>query len=235
MKMINKTHKYIILAILIILLGTGITLAWLSIDGSEEIDFKPGDFTINTLYVDSNTDSILTSENGVYYFNGLTEIDYNSIKDRVNESIFVPGYYLENININVKVSAKIAGYLRIKVLDEWTVTRDYFNFDRITTESIFKEYDEDENGNIILHFDIAEGWVYDEKTKFYYYSEMIEENTTDLSIPFITGGISYSPKTSNTYYEVCVVDVSSITEMVQANRYEALWGITEIPKEVSNG
>jgi len=235
MKMINKSKKYILLAVLIILLGTGVTLAWLSLDGSKLVDLKPGDFEVETVYTDSTDSSSLTAENGVYHFNGLSKIDYTSIEKQVDLDITIPGNHLENINIDIKVDAKIAGYLRVKVLDEWVVTRDYFNFDRITTEVVFKEYDKDEEGNIILHFDVAEGWVYDEKTKYYYYSEIIEKGTTDLSIPFITGGISYSPKTSTTYYEVCVASVSSNAEMVQANRYEAIWGITEIPKEVSNG
>ena len=237
MKMINTSNKklYLIIAIVMIALITTTTIAWLSFGEEIEKIFKPGDFELQTVYTDSTDSSSITPEKGVYHFNGLSKIDYESVKGQVDLGYELPVHHLENIKIDLKVNAKIAGYLRVKVLDEWVVTRDYFNFDRITTEVVFKEYDEDENGNIVLHFDVAEGWVYDEKTKYYYYSELIEGGTTNLSIPFITGGISYSPKTSTTYYEVCVASVSSIAEMVQANRYEAIWGITEIPKEVSNG
>ena len=33
--------------------------------------------------------------------------------------------------------------MRVKILDEWQVTRDYINFDKVSQEAIFRATDED--------------------------------------------------------------------------------------------
>ena len=235
MKMINKSKKYIILAVLLILLGTGITLAWLSLDGSEDTKFKPGDFTISTNFYDGEAidSNKLSDEKGVYHLNGLTVNDYNNVVDKLEDDE-KNDKHMNNLTININVEAKIAGYLRVKVMDEWLVTRTYPQLqNKKVKEVIFIEKEYEQNGtDVFFPFVLADGWVYDEATEYCYYENIIDGNTI---IPFITGGINYRPKDSVSFYEICEVNVSSIAEMVQANRFEQLWGITEIPKEVSNG
>ena len=60
------------------------------------------------------------------------------------------------------------------------------------------------------------------------------EKDTKGTIPFIVSGTSYTPKTSSFFYELCEVAISTSLEVVQANRYQTLWGITSIPSNGGN-
>ena len=61
------------------------------------------------------------------------------------------------------------------------------------------------------------------------YYNMLEKGT-DAVIPFVIKGQPYSSKTSSYYVETCEVNISLSVQVVQANRYEALWGISSIPQ-----
>ena len=231
----NRKKLYLIIAIVMLCLMTCTTLAWLSFGDEIVKIFKPGDFTISTNFyngeaIDSNK---LTNDRGVYHLNGLTVNDYNNVVDKLEDDE-KNDKHMNNLTININVEAKIAGYLRVKVMDEWLVTRTYPQLqNKKVKEVIFIEKEYEQNGtDVFFPFVLADGWVYDEATEYCYYENIIDGNTI---IPFITGGINYRPKDSVSFYEICEVNVSSIAEMVQANRFEQLWGITEIPKEVSNG
>ena len=58
---------------------------------------------------------------------------------------------------------------------------------------------------------------------------MIEEGFEDV-IPFVLGGKAYASNLSSFYVETCAVHISISVQVVQANRYEALWGIESIPQ-----
>lgn len=241
MKMINTSNKklYLIIAIVMIALITTTTIAWLSFGEEIEKIFKPGDFTVSTRFyeIHDGTEVDLVDDRGVYHLNGLSETDYINIVDRLEENE-KNSNHLEKLAIEIKVNAKIAGYLRVKVMDEWVVTKTYPQLqNKKVSEVIFIEHEYEQNGKeVFFPFVLADGWVYDEATEYCYYEHIVDKTDgAEVTIPFITGGFNYKPKDSASFYEVCEVKVSNIAEMVQANRLEALWGMTEVPKEVANG
>lgn len=220
MKMTNKKLSIVFLMCLaVIALITTITFAWLSVGDANDVDLNLGSFTLSTTLKDSEVEA--NAEDGIYVLNGLSEDEHN-LYDPENNAPLV-----ENLNISVNVTAEIAGYLRIKVLNEWIVTKDYRNFDRVVEEIIYR----DEASS--FPFVLAEGWYYDTATQYCYYTGIIEEGFSG-EIPFIISGTPYVSKTNSSYIETCKVTVSVGVQIVQANRFEAIWGITSIPtgKEV---
>ena len=216
MKMIkNKIVTLLLLFFAFTALFVGGTLAWLSIGDTQNTNLNLGDFTVSSIVKDGNNIATL-SDKGTYLLNGLTEED----KNRYDASN--PNPLIQNLTIQVKVTAKIAGYLRVKLFDEWKVTKTYINFDKQTTEIIFKDSTE------YFAFTLAEGWYYDPVTQYCYYTNMIEEGFNQ-TLDFVTKCTPYISKSNSNYVETCAVALGLSIQVCQANRYEALWGITEIP------
>ena len=229
MKMIN--HRNILTlfftVLIIVILFTSTTLAWISISQIKNVNTEFGSFEISATITSSDQNVIF--DHGTYLINGLTQADQESLFERLPDlSEKVNTSYIENLEISVNISADIAGYMRVKILDEWSIIRRYFDFDRESIESIFRSEDS------LFPYILAEGWVYDKATRYCYYTKLIEKGTENQSIPFITSGLSYTPKTSSIFYELCEVAISTSIEVVQANRYEALWHIASIPQEGGN-
>ena len=215
MKMTNKKLSIVLLMCLaVIAFATTITFAWLSVGDENDVDLNLGTFTLSTTLKDKEVEAQV--ENGIYILNGLSEDEHN-LYDPENDAPLI-----ENLNISVHVTAEIAGYLRVKVLNEWIVTKDYRNFDRVIEEIIYRDE------STFFPFVLADGWVYDPITQYCYYTDVIEEGY-DQEIPFITSGSPYVSKTNSSYIETCKVTLSVGVQIVQANRYEAIWGVTSIP------
>lgn len=229
MKMIN--HRNILTlfftVLIIVILFTSSTLAWISVSQIKKVNTEFGSFEISASITSNEQNAIF--DHGTYLINGLTQADQELIFTRLPElQNSISTSYIENLNISVNISADIAGYMRVKILDEWNIIRRYFDFDRESIESIFRSEDN------LFPYILAEDWVYDKATRYCYYTKLIEKGTQNISIPFVTSGLSYTPKTSSIFYELCEVSISTSIEVVQANRYEALWGISSIPQEGGN-
>ena len=225
MKKIKFSYiSFFLLFLILILLSTiSASLAWLSSEGSKDVTLIPGSFVVSTIVKDSTTN--LTPINGVFTLNGLTRENNDNALSILGEENYVQysNTLIEEMQININLKAEIAGYMRVKLQDEWIVTRKYINFDRTSTNVIFK----DTSTNKL--YTLAANWVYDNNTNFFYYTELIEENF-DGTIPFVEAGKAYSSSLSSYYVETCAVNISISVQVVQANRYEAIWGIASIPQ-----
>ena len=229
MKMIKSSYlSFFLLFLIAIMISTiSASLAWLSIEGSKDVTLTPGTFKIDTLVSEKIEDEKveITPYDGVFTINGLSFENNENAKNKLGIENY-PTYsdpLISNLNIDITLDAEIAGYMRVKLKDEWIVTRKYVNFDRVTTEIIFKD---EESAQL---YKLAENWVYDEKTNYFYYTNIIEKGES-INIPFISSGTSYNPKTSSYYVETCMVNITLSIQVVQANRYEAIWGISSIPQ-----
>ena len=226
-----KKYKWLLIAWVFVFLTLTITASygWLFLENSKDIHFSPGGFSINLEAKYENKS--INHDHGIYMFNGLSVDDYTVAKDLIkNQTQGVVGMldqHVDGMNINVSVSCESSGHIRIKVLDEWLVTRKYINFNSSTTEVVFKD---DVN---YFPYKLADGWFYDVETKYCYYENVLNRGDHN-NIPFITSCENYAPKTSTLFVETCQVNIAVVTQVVQANRYQEVWGITHIPvKEVS--
>lgn len=229
MKMIKSNYFLFFLLFLIFVIISSITtsLAWLSIEGSKDVTAKPGTFIVSTTLSKNVNDTKEEIEpiNGVYKLNGLSSENNENAKTILGNE-YLTQYQrplIDSISLNISLDAEIPGYMRVKLQDEWIVTRKYINFDRESTEIIFK----DQSTHQL--YKLAPGWVYDNDTNFFYYYNLIEKSDGPIDIPFIVSGDPYAPKTSSYYVETCEVNISVSVQVVQANRFEALWGIASIP------
>ena len=249
---IKKNSPYVILMIVIIVLAISIpfTIAWLSKDASIDgtINIGGTELQIDAFFEYTDEYDVTTtknafnpieatgcydSEKGLLYFNG-------EMKSAVLEQYAADGeeyneFFLDDFKVQITVTPDVTSYLRIRVYDEWTITRFYSSFN---TEQVYSIYHEGEN---IFPFNLVDNswrvsgetgystlWYYDADTKYVYYTEPLEKGT-EVTLPFIFGGDSYIPKISRTYSDTCDLILNIRLEVVQANRFSQIWGIEEIP------
>ena len=229
MKKIKSSYLLFFLLFLITIMISTISasLAWLSIEGSKDVTLIPGTFIVSTNVKEKGETTNITPVNGVFTLNGLSSENNDSALEILGEENYsqYSNTLIEELQISINMKADIAGYMRVKLQDEWIVTRKYINFDRTTTSIIFK----DQSTNQL--YELADNWVYDEETNYFYYTVLIEKGT-EAEIPFIDEGVAYGSSLSSYYVETCDVNISISVQVVQANRFEALWGIDSIPQPV---
>lgn len=232
MKMINKKFNVLLSMFILVLVVFTITqtFAWVSLTNSKEGVLNFGDFKVIVSAQDKDTPLVMNQ--GVFKLNGLSQENYElAVPDiQSNYPDYIPSTdtYSADFNMNITITADIAGYMRIKLLDEWVVTRRYLNFNRVKVEAVFR------SGEALFPFELADGWVYDSQSNYCYYTKKIDKGTKKLNIPFIISGIPYEPKKSSAYAETCEVVFGTSIQVVQANRFQEIWGITNIPQITNN-
>lgn len=228
MKKINYKFNLLLILFLLISIIFGITqtYSWISFEKSFQTNLDLGSFKIViSATLDNNK---LAHDNGNYNLNGLSQMDSNEItqKIQINDQDYNENKnYIEKFKMNINIKADISGYMRIKILDEWIVTKRFLNFDRNNTESIYTNTDDD------LLFNLGDNWVYDKKTKYCYYTKIINKSNNDINILFIESGVPYLPKINSFLVETCDLNLGVSVQVVQANRFQEIWGIDEIPQK----
>lgn len=248
---IKKHSPYIILLTIILIISVmlPLTFSWLSEEGS-----IGGNITIGGIEVEiksyfeylDETETLVTknafdplaapncydSEKGLLSING--SLKSAVLEQHENDTNYVP-HFLDDFKVAIELTPDITSYLRIRVFDEWTITRFYYSFN---AEQIYSIYHEGIN---IFPFDLADNswrvkgdvgysslWYYDADTQYVYYRDPLPKGVT-VTIPFVFGGDAYLPKISRTYIDTCDLILNIRVEVVQANRFSQIWGITEIP------
>jgi len=252
MKQIIKKHSpYIILLTIVLVLSIimPLTFSWLSKDGSIDGTITIGGMEVEIkasfeylgeeeiLVIKNAFDPVAApncydSNKGLLYINGSSKSIV--LEQHENDTEYNP-HFLDDFKVQIELTPDITSYLRIKVFDEWQVTRFYYSFN---TEQIYSIYHEGDN---IFPFHLTDEawrvsgedgynslWYYDAETKYVYYTEPLEKGV-QVSLPFIFGGDSYLPKISRTYIDTCDLTLNIKVEIVQANRFSQIWGIDEIP------
>ena len=252
MKQIVKKHipLIILLAVVLVLsIMLPITFSWLSEDGSIGGTITVGgiEVEIDAYFEYLDEEEVLVTKNafdpiaapncydsdkGLLYINGALKSIV--LEQHENDTNYNP-HFLDDFKVQIELTPDITSYLRIKVFDEWQVTRFYYSFN---TEQIYSIYHEGDN---IFPFHLADEawrvsgedgynslWYYDAETKYVYYTEPLAKGVK-VSLPFIFGGDSYLPKISRTYIDTCDLTLNIKVEIVQANRFSQIWGIDAIP------
>lgn len=125
MKTNNKKLCATLLCVLVLVVFiTSATYAWLSIEGSKDVDASFGDFNVAVDVKNDDTNGVLVE--GLYKVNGLSQGDYEAIKDSISAEGELKTYYedlakypyIDTLKVSVKVTSEIAGYMRVKILDE---------------------------------------------------------------------------------------------------------------------
>lgn len=205
----SKYKKYIFISTLMLILVLIVpTYSWLSSSKNVIFIANSGSMTCSLVKVDTTSSPNYTHTPNYVIYNASATFDENNQKQPID------------IQIKCNVKTNIEAYIRIKVLDEWVRTRHYESFNRTDVEVINHE----DIG--IFPFTLGNNWYYDQNTKYCYYKEKLDSNS---SLSFITSADSIIPRTSYIYVESYELKLSFRVEMVQSNRFEEVWGISSIP------
>lgn len=198
--------------------------------------FTPGkmELSIGTNFDTSNSDS--TSEN--YVTDGVAILSANDkIYDKDKEGTLDSTKYVDNNNANaiknfkvdINVSTSISSVLKIHVNFNTILEKRSYDTGNVlgTVTSIYEE-------SVTKRFNPASGvtswddesckWKFDEVDNTFFYKDVITNGFND-TIPFIGSGTSIEVNTKLTlYYQNYICNCNIKVEMVQVNRYLALWG-----------
>lgn len=215
-------HKRLIILIIAVLAALSTSLyAYAYFENSQDYGFviETGEFEV-TAYISFDD----------------TEIDINSpYYDAVNDALIINAYdensenYIGKLKVDFVINPNIAARVRIKLLDEWELTRTY----AIQNE----EEPVDPLVQIIYHtaksevyhpfslFKVGSGYnpIYDNEG--YGYIEGILNKNEEKIIHFIDGGDGYSTRENEIYSETCFVHLRFTINVVQANRFAELWSL----------
>lgn len=255
-----------LLLILIVLLSvsfistSGLSLAWFS--RTKEVSsnsFTPGkmNLSIGTNF-DTSSDSNDTTES--YVTNGVAILSANDkIYDKDKEGTLDSTKYVDNTNTNaiknfkvdINVSTSIASVLKVHVNFNTILEKRSYDTGNVlgTVTSIFEE-SVTKRFNPDASLTTPEGgetpwdsssckWTFDEVNNTFFYNDVITKDY-DGTLSFIGSGNPIEVNTKLTlYYQNYICNCNIKVEMVQVNRYLALWGENSSypsswPKETSN-
>lgn len=209
--------------LVLIVMTTGIVLAWLEHqkEGNTILNVQPyQDFAFITSFKNG---AEIVKENNLLVLNG------NSKTESSDDSLA----YIEDLEVSITFIPTVPTYLRVEIFDSWKLRREYSS-GRVT-EQIVPVMVVDSEGNEINHYEFAEGWYFDKKTGYVYYQNLIPKSNDPVMIPFITNGNGMQANTSTRFSDTYTVYLNLSGGIVQANRYQEIWGIATIPSKPEGG
>ena len=216
-----KIRLYILIGLIIMVLGVSIPtiLAYFQTQELRGIIVQTGDFEVE----------VFASFSGVV-------VDYNSpYYDRDNGSLIVNAYdelsdnYIGDLEISVAVTSIVPSRMRIKLQEQWTLTRTYLDQDPLYPIADIVE--------VLYHNNRGTGYypfsllkvptsftpIYDVNGYAYMTDIVPSGETTTFDI--IQSGDKYLVKNNEVFSEVCYLYIDLTIDVVQANRFSEIWGI----------
>jgi len=135
--------------------------------------------------------------------------------------------FINNLKITFTFSVDNPARFRVKIQDEWQLTRTYYDTSYVIVEAVSHENQALIPGNENFPFIITNvsSYLYDPISGYLYFNTVLEENQTYV-IEFITGGRPYPARSTTAYYEDVSVYLDLIVDVVQANRFSQVWGVS---------
>lgn len=185
----------------------------------------------------------LISQSFLYYDGTASEpqiLDINSTNDEYGLSNRVINCYateklgysdeksyfeLNNLGFQFTFSTNIDVYMRIHIEDAW-ISHKVYNNGSIVEQYITKGTTEQGQSPFINELS---DWKFDEDTGYLYYKTKVEDSNENQSFNFkVSDDYFYIPKKSTAFRESILVQVSFTVDIIQANRAEVKWGISNI-------
>lgn len=137
--------------------------------------------------------------------------------------------YIENLKIDISITSEVAARVRIKLKDEWELTRVYLDQNpEYPIDPVIENIYHTVKNSTYYPFSLFKvnptfNAIYDLEG-YTYINQIIPKNQTTL-INFIDGGDGYPTRSNEVFDETCYVHVDMIVDIVQANRFVEKWGI----------
>ena len=216
MKLLKNRYVFIgLIYILLLLLSVVLTFAYYVTEKEVGITLSTGDIEI-IAYI--SFDDLDVTETSPYY-------------DPVREVLIVNTYdpdslnYIGKLDISITIQASLASRVRVKMMDEWELTRTYKEDNRQTVETIYHTNKEAtyypfsllKMGSNFTPFFESDGYAYDQ--------EILAQGELK-AYHLIDGGDHFSVRNNVFFEESCILKLSFIIDVIQANRYVELWGLS---------
>ncbi|HBG33315.1 MAG: hypothetical protein A2084_03510 [Tenericutes bacterium GWC2_39_45] len=138
--------------------------------------------------------------------------------------------YIGKLKISIEIIPRITARMRIQLQDEWLLTRTFLDENGLPTVPVVESVYHTPKGEgyypfSLLKTDSSFLPIY-ASDSYAYIDEVLNKNTL-YRYDVIIGGDPY-PVRSNYYYtETCMVRLGLIIDVIQANRFQELWGLEE--------
>jgi len=134
--------------------------------------------------------------------------------------------YIGKLKVDIEITPNINARARIKVFDEWELTRTYSEQSGTSIEPIVQTIYHTAKSSDYLPFSLLKtgdnyNMIYDENGYAYIPNQLIKKEVTMIHL--IDGGDAYPIRENEIYMETCYVNLRFVVEVVQANRFAEIW------------
>ncbi|MBU1093888.1 MAG: hypothetical protein KKH01_05450 [Firmicutes bacterium] len=218
MKIPHLSRRLLFVMILFMTVISTSLYAYAYFENSNDYGFviKTGEFEV-TAYISFN--DVAIDINSLYY-DAVSDVIIINAYDEESEN------YIGNLKVDILIDPNIAARVRIKLLDEWELTRTYASSEENPIDPLVEiiyhsAKSSDYHPFSLLKVGIDYQPIYDSNA-YGYLTEIIDSGQATL-IHLIDGGDQYQTRENEVYYETCYVHLRIITEVVQANRFAEIW------------
>jgi len=170
------------------------------------------------------------------YFDEEEITESNPYYDIESQTILVNAYdetsinYIQKFKLSIEIIPVITARMRIQIQDEWQLTRTFLALDGTpmvpVTESVYHTAKQEGYYPFsLLKTPVTFQPIY-QSDGYAYINELLIKNQT-YRFDVIVGGDPYPVRANHLYIETCVVKLGMMIEVIQANRFEELWGLDE--------
>lgn len=206
---------FVILYIIALLSSVYLTFAYYTKEGTSSIVMTTGDARI---VFDIRFDELIVDQSSIYY-------DSSNKKMIINASNPMSENAISKLKININIDSDYAARVRIKVMESYVKSRYYL----ATEETLYESMAVTESRigyHPFSYLTYGEGYdlVYSDDG-YQYMPSILLENETYI-IPVVSGGLTTYARSNSQFIETITLYLSIDVEVVQANRYQEIWGIT---------
>jgi hypothetical protein len=194
--------------------------------------------------------TVIEAQSGMVNLDGTLLLNNPADITSEKDLSYYPSDSVKRLSCTVTINTHTPIRFRVKVLAEWRVRRDYLD-GTFFEDVLYYEHDpEEDDHQITSPFYISPKFLYLRDASasggyFYFKGYSPTENGVDIFnskgiipktrnsgnaegqfvVPFIVGATTYQTFPTDNYQETVRVHLSLIVEVIQANRYHALWHV----------
>ncbi len=215
-----KTKKIMLLYISIcffVLSLLSVSFAYYQKSQSTDITLETGEINLSISFY---LDDMVIDETSIYYDQATKSYTFDITDEEVLN-------HISKVKVMVHVDTDIALKMRFKLLQSYVVTRTYHITEGETIPPYTRIIQIPNHSDTYYPYSLfKKGWantlILGDDGYLYVKDTLLKG---DYVIPLIEGGLTYYGQSHQTFEETGYVSFNLIVEVVQSNRYEAIWGI----------
>jgi hypothetical protein len=137
--------------------------------------------------------------------------------------------YIDNLSLSIIVDVSIASRLRFKLYESYELTRYYHNQEETVLKEIIYIDQQDESSYpfSLMKKGMFTNYFKDEQD--YMYIDLVINPDQTYVFNIIDGGYAFPIRENSLFHETCYLYLGFEFEVVQANRYQEIWGLDTDP------